>query len=227
MPRHQSKRENGANGEVFVENPIGLYRKAYVQMYFIVRQMFNKVKSTSSHPLSLTCVETWRGTQEDGLVRCQNVNAFNCCRFFYHSYQILHPLHEDLGEMGIVGTIALETGTFSIPVQIVSITDQASHIRFTTPFSDFEISLSASTLSICEERYRVSKRGGKLFNFNDQNTVMLVFPYLPELNEKLLPDLLVTPKFKDTPGRNPKRMVRGLGKGALTICKRGVFDIQH
>ncbi|GIY07626.1 hypothetical protein CEXT_176451 [Caerostris extrusa] len=59
--------------------------------------------------------------------------------------------------MGIVGTIALETGTFSIPVQIVSITDQASHIRFTTPFSDFEISLSASTLSICEERYRVSK----------------------------------------------------------------------
>ncbi|GIY01925.1 hypothetical protein CEXT_332061 [Caerostris extrusa] len=110
------------------------------RLYFWI--VYRYIKS----PLSLTCVETWRGTQEDGHVRCQNVNAFNCCRFFLPFLSNSSSFARRSGRNGVERKVAT---------------------RFTGD----------------------------------------------------------TPKFKDTPGRNPKRMVRGLGKGALTICKRGHLSV--
>ncbi|GFQ71479.1 RNA_pol_Rpb2_6 domain-containing protein [Trichonephila clavata] len=105
-------------------------------------------------------------TQEDGIVCRQDVNAFDCCRFYTIRIKrkadglvLFHPVQGDAYETSLVGTVVhfgeipLQLEPFSIQVRTIPIKYQAIQMHFNKPpFRVIQHYLSAHTLSICLEQ---------------------------------------------------------------------------
>ncbi|GFQ84540.1 RNA_pol_Rpb2_6 domain-containing protein [Trichonephila clavata] len=172
-------------------------------------------------------------TQEDGIVCRQDVNAFDCCRFYTIRIKIkadglvmFHPVQGDADETSLVGTVVhfgdtlLQLEPFSIHVRTVPIKDQVIQLHFNKPpFRVIQHYLSAHTLSICLEQDHWASTGDKLCSFHGQKGVLRLMKTLPLLDERIQPDLLVNPYslFRMTPGQILEGVTRGEGRDAQTV----------
>lgn len=154
-------------------------------------------------------------TQEDCIVRREDIDVFNSFRFYTLRFKLettgwlrYYPVKGDPDESDLLGTVIsnenLTVEPFSIHIRVVQASSNECHLHFSKPpFRVLQHVISGDILTINMEQEHVSSTGDKLCSFHGQKGVMYIVNQMPVLDGTVIPDLLVNPYslFRMTPGQ--------------------------
>lgn len=178
---------------------------------------------------------SWMGcTQEDCIVKRQNVDAFDCVRFYTLRAKIecdgpctFHPVRGDVNdEDTLLGSLVNHGKTPLIvefhSLQVTTISKSAKHVTIhfsKIPFRVIQYVLSHENLAICVEQNHEASTGDKVCSFHGQKGVMRIAKHLPILNDSVEPDVIVNPYslFRMTGGQVMEGLNLGNGRDAKKI----------
>lgn len=171
-------------------------------------------------------------TQEDCIVKREDVRVFDCCRFYTLRFKVkqsewvkFYPVRGDVDEESeLLGTLVsgrpLEVDPYSIHVRVVKVSACEYRLYFSKkPFRVVQHLLTEDHLMVSVEQEHVSSTGDKLCSLHGQKGVIRVVRDVPLLEGRIKPDLLVNAYwlFRITYGQVKEAEIWGGGRDAKFV----------